>query len=270
MSGNLKKILDLNQLKKKIFLEKKKKRKIVHCHGVFDVIHVGHIKHLNSARRTGDFLVVSITADKFVNKGPGRPIFNHHLRAEVISALACVDAVIINENKLPTRLIEEIKPNFYFKGPDYKELTKDKSKDINKDILSVKKIGGRVIFSEDISFSSSNIINKNFNLLDYNQKKFIRKISKNYTYDIIQKYVDKIKNLKVFLVGETIIDQYVFGDTLGKSGKETHLVMQQDTIEKYLGGAATIANHLSSFCKQIKFLTMIGKNENNLNFIKKS
>ena len=269
MKNYQKKILNLNQLKKRIFLEKNKNRTIVHCHGVFDLIHVGHVKHFNSAKKVADFLIVSITADKFVNKGPGRPVFNHFLRAEVISSIESVDAVFINENKLPSKLIEIIKPNFYFKGPDYKELVKDKSKDINKDILSVKKIGGKVIFSKDITFSSSKLIKNHFDLLDPLQKKFLNKISKNYNISMIDKYFEKIKSLSIFLIGETIIDQYVFGDTLGKSGKETHLVMRQDTIERYLGGAATIANHLSSFCKKIKFLTMIGENKDFLNFIKK-
>ena len=76
--------------------------------------------------------------------------------------------------------------------------------------------------------------------------------------------------MKVFLVGETIIDQYIFGQVLGKSGKEPHLVMQQEAKEQYFGGAGAIANHLSTFCKKINFLTIIGKNKEFFNFIKKS
>ena len=97
------------------------------CHGVFDLLHVGHIKHFREAKTFGDVLVVSITPDEFVNKGPGRPVFNYNLRAEVISSLECVDAVIVNDHQLPTKLIEIIKPDIYFKGPDYKKDAKNKT-----------------------------------------------------------------------------------------------------------------------------------------------
>ena len=266
----MKKIFNLNDLKNKILFEKSKNKKIVHCHGVFDLIHAGHIRHLNSAKKEGDFLVVSITADQFVNKGPGRPAFNHNLRAEVISSIGCVDAVFINENKLPSKLIETIKPDIYFKGPDYKRHAKDKIKDLAQDIKSVNKVGGKIFFSEDITFSSSNLINEHFKILDSFQKSFVKKISKKYKFENILKYFEKIEKLKILLVGETIIDQYIFGNVLGKSGKEPHLVMQQQFSAKYLGGAASIANHLSTFCKKINFLTIIGKKKEFFNFIKKS
>ena len=99
MKQNYRKFFNLDELKKKILLEKSKNKKIIHCHGVFDLIHIGHIKHLQSAKNEGDFLVVSLTSDKFVNKGPGRPVFNYNLRAEVISSLECVDAVIVNDHQ---------------------------------------------------------------------------------------------------------------------------------------------------------------------------
>ena len=78
-----------------------------------------------------------------------------------------------------------------------------------------------------------------------------------------------MSKLKVLLIGETIIDQYISGDVLGKSGKEPHLVLNEKKNEKYLGGAAAIANHLSSFCKSINFLTLAGKERENIRFIKK-
>ena len=123
------KILDSFELKKRIKSEKNLGKKIVHCHGVFDLLHIGHIKNFFSARKNGDFLVVSITADKFVNKGPGRPIFNQDLRAEFISSLSMVDVVYINHNSTAVNAIEIIKPDIYFKGPDYKNSKSDKKKD---------------------------------------------------------------------------------------------------------------------------------------------
>ena len=107
----MKKIFQINQLTKKIKLKNKKNKKIIHCHGVFDLLHVGHIKHFQEAKRIGDFLVVSITADKYVNKGLGRPIFNENLRAEVLSSITYIDAVCINHYATSEKLISLIKPN---------------------------------------------------------------------------------------------------------------------------------------------------------------
>ena len=90
------KIFEINNLINRIRIEKRKNKKVVHCHGVFDLIHVGHIKHFKEAKKNGEFLAVSITADKFVNKGSGRPIFNQNLRAEFLSSISLIDAVIIN------------------------------------------------------------------------------------------------------------------------------------------------------------------------------
>ena len=71
-------------------------RKVVHCHGVFDLLHVGHLRYFDEAKAMGDVLVVTLTTDKHVNKGPHRPAFTEQLRAEVLAALECVDFVAIN------------------------------------------------------------------------------------------------------------------------------------------------------------------------------
>ena len=266
----MKKIFKIDQLIKRIKLEKKKNRKVIHCHGVFDLIHVGHIKHFKEAKRKGDFLLVSITSDQHVNKGTGRPIFNENLRAEFLSSLQFIDAIYINNYPTPEKLISLIKPDVYFKGPDYKDTKKDKTKNILKEISSVKKHGGKIAYSNDITFSSSNLINTHFDYYNPEQKKFLNSISKKYNFEFIYNKINSLKKIKILLIGETIIDQYVFGEVLGKSGKEPHLVLKEETKKNYLGGAAAIGNHLSTFCKTVNFLTLIGENKDSLNFIKRS
>ena len=263
------KIIQTSSLKKYIDKIREKNKRIVHCHGVFDLIHIGHIKHFEEAKKNGDFLIVSITADKFVNKGSGRPIFNQNLRAEFLSSLIFVDAVTINKKITSENLISIIKPDIYFKGPDYKNNKNDKTKNIYKENRLVKKFGGKVLYSSDVTFSSSNLINTYSNYFDKNQKTFLKKISKKYTFDFIYKKLKELEKLKVLLIGETIIDQYIFGDVLGKSGKEPHLVLNEKKSQTYLGGAAAIANHLASFCKLVNFLTLAGKDKQILSFIKK-
>ena len=164
------KIFTLNNLKQQIKKEKSKNKKIIHCHGVFDLIHIGHIKHFKEAKQNGDYLVVSITSDKNVNKGSGRPIFNQNLRAEFLSSLSFIDAIYINESKTSEKLISTIKPDIYFKGPDYKNNQNDRTKNIYKEVALTKKFGGKVIYSNDITFSSSNLINTYSNFFNKEQK----------------------------------------------------------------------------------------------------
>jgi len=266
----MKKIFQIDQLISKVQQEKKKGKEIIHCHGVFDLVHIGHIKHFKEAKQAGDFLLVSITSDKFVNKGLGRPIFSENLRAEFLSSISYIDAVYINHQPTSEKLISLIKPNVYFKGPDYKDNKKDRTKNIYKEISSVKKHGGKIVYSNDITFSSSNLINNYFDYYNPDQKKFLNNISKKYNFEFIFNKINELKKLKVLLIGETIIDQYIFGEVLGKSGKEPHLVLKEDLKDRYLGGAAAIANHLATFCKQVNFVTLAGDEKDNLKFIKGS
>src|SRR5437868_6691263 len=91
-------------------------KKIVQCHGVFDLLHIGHIKHLEAARKYGDLLVVTLTPDRFVNKGPHRPAFPERLRAEALASLACVDFVAINEWPTAVETIQRLRPDFFVKA----------------------------------------------------------------------------------------------------------------------------------------------------------
>ena len=91
-------------------------RKVVHCHGVFDLQHIGHIRHFQQAKKLGDILLVTVTPDKYVNKGPHRPAFTEDWRAEAIAALGCVDYVAINKWPTAVEVIKLLKPDIYAKG----------------------------------------------------------------------------------------------------------------------------------------------------------
>ena len=156
----MKKIVSFDVLAKTISKLKAKGRKVVLCHGVFDLLHVGHIKHFKEAKNLGDVLIVSLTPDKFVNKGPGKPVFNERLRLEAIAALEDVNFVILNTEPTAVGPIGKLKPNIYCKGPDYKIHSYDVSGQIRKEAAAIKKIKGKIIYTSDITFSSSQILNK--------------------------------------------------------------------------------------------------------------
>jgi cytidyltransferase-like protein len=247
-----------------------KKKNIGLCHGVFDVFHVGHKKHIESCKKKVSCLVVSVTADKYVNKGPGRPIFNEGHRAELISSLEFVDYVIINDAPTPVKLISELKPKYYFKGKDYSALSKDITKNIIKEKKEVEKHNGKLFFTDDIIFSSSSIINKNFG-----QKNIISELKKNITdFSIFKKncftQLDKLKKLKIAVIGETIIDQYTETEDLSKPSKENIIAVEKKNSLIFLGGALAVAINLTEFVKKIDFYSAgnLKKKTKNLLFSK--
>ena len=262
------KIFTLEILSKILSKEKAKRKKIIHCHGVFDLLHVGHIKHFAEAKSLGNILVVTITPDIYVNKGPNRPAFNEKLRAEAIAALGIVDYVALNESQTAVNAIKRIKPNIYCKGPEYQNSKNDTTGQIKNEINVLKKNSGKIYYTKSITFSSSALINKYTNFNSDLQKLSIKKIKKNYTFSKIKNLIDDFKKLKVLIVGESIIDQYVFCDALGKSGKESMLVLRDLKTEQYLGGAAAISRHVSQFCSKITLLSMIGEKAEFLKEIK--
>ena len=263
-----KKIFNLKELNLIIKKKRKEKKKIVLCHGVFDLLHIGHIKHFQKAKKFGDFLVVSITVDKYVNKGNNRPLFNMNLRAEAIAALSVVDAVCLSHFPSAVNIINIVKPNFYFKGADYKDHKKDVTKKIQLESNAVKKYRGKIIYTNEITFSSTNLLNHSFGLLNEEQKQYLKGIKEKYSLDDIIKIINSLSNIKVLVLGETIIDQYIFCEALGKSGKEPYLAMRELDTMNYLGGAAAIANNLSAFTKNVGLLSMVGQNKEYLDFIK--
>ncbi|MBC8180156.1 adenylyltransferase/cytidyltransferase family protein [candidate division KSB1 bacterium] len=245
-------------------------KKIVHCHGVFDLLHIGHIKHFEEAKSFGDVLVVTITPDEFVHKGPNRPAFTTTLRLEALVALESIDFVAPNEWPIAVETIKMIQPDIYCKGPDYKNHKDDVTGKINDEEEAVKSVGGEIKYTEDITFSSSSLLNKFGDVYNESQKTFIQKILKSKNFDEIKTKIEELKNLKVLVVGETIVDQYVFCEALGKSGKEPVLVLRDLNMEQYAGGAAAIARHLSDFCGNVSLLSILGENKEYEKFILES
>src|SRR6266404_8694563 len=120
-------------------------KKVVHCHGVFDLLHIGHIKHLEAARKLGDALVVTLTPDRFVNKGPHRPAFPERLRAEALASLSCVSYVAINEWPTAVETIKRLRPNFFGKGIVREAGKRDHTTAIEEEEAAVKFVGGQLV-----------------------------------------------------------------------------------------------------------------------------
>jgi len=261
------KIKTLEEVSQILAVEKLEGRTIVQCHGVFDLLHIGHIKHFEEAKQMGDILVVSITPDQFVNKGPGRPAFTTSLRLQALSALESIDYVVANRWQTAEELIKLLRPDIYCKGPDYKNHDEDITGEIANEESAVNSVGGKLLYTDDITFSSSNLLNRYGNLHSGEQEAFIKNISVNNSFESINLKINSLQDLKVLIVGETIIDQYVFCEALGKSGKEPVLVLRDLETQEYLGGALAIARHLSDFCTDVSVLSFLGENNEYKSFI---
>ncbi|MEQ1868469.1 MAG: D-glycero-beta-D-manno-heptose 1-phosphate adenylyltransferase [Vicinamibacterales bacterium] len=131
-------------------------RTIVFTNGVFDILHPGHVRYLSAARTLGDTLVVAVNSDRSVrgNKGPSRPINSEQERAELLSALACVDGVAIFDEPTPHEIISAIQPDVLVKGADWAE-----DAIVGRDVVEAK--GGRVVrMATEAGYSTSSIIDR--------------------------------------------------------------------------------------------------------------
>ncbi|MCE2725320.1 MAG: PfkB family carbohydrate kinase [Planctomycetaceae bacterium] len=233
-------------------------RRIVHCHGVFDLLHVGHLRYFQEAKAMGDVLVVTLTTDKFVNKGPHRPAFPEQLRAEVLAGLECVDFVAINPHPTAVEAIRLIKPDVYVKGPDYADKAKDVTGKIHEEEAAVQEVGGRIAFTTGEIFSSTALINQHMSTLPPEVQTYLTDFARRHPAREVLDYVERARGLKVLLVGEPIIDEYVYCEAIGKSSKEPTLVVKQLASEKFAGGILAAANHVAGFCDQVAVIAQLG------------
>lgn len=242
---------------------------IVLCHGVYDLLHPGHLRHLEAARREGDALIVTITRDEWVGKGPGRPVFNQRLRAETLAALQAVDYVAVNEWKLAEETIKRIKPHVYAKGSDYRDREKDVTGGIHKEEAAVRAVGGRLHFTDEITFSSTELLNEHFGVYPEEAQAWLKDFRATFTLDRVGEALERIKGLKVLVIGDTIVDEYSYCTAMGKSPKETIVSTRYVNEEKFAGGILACANHIAGFCRDVDLVTVLGRQEPQEEFIRR-
>lgn len=243
----------LKEEKLKKFLKKNNKKKIVLCHGVFDVLHIGHLNYLKKAKSLGEVLIVSITSKKFVNKGFDRPLFNDYERKKFLENISFVDYVYINDNFSSKTLIKKIKPNFYCKGKEYSNPKNDLTNNIEREINEVKKFGGKFKIINTKTYSSSKIINNQFKNYDLDQRKVLSKVKKELTEKKIFEIKKKNKNRSVTLIAEAIINS-----------KKNRLRFS----EKCLKDILSVANILAAFMKKVTIVTYFDKKKNQLKYLR--
>jgi rfaE bifunctional protein kinase chain/domain/rfaE bifunctional protein nucleotidyltransferase chain/domain len=230
--------------------------KVVMCHGNFDIVHPGHIRHLTYAKEKGKILVASVTADKFISKGKDRPYVPQELRAKNLAALEIVDYVIIDNNAAPINTILTIKPDYFVKGFEYsKDGIHPKTKEEMKAISSY---GGELIFSPgDVVYSSTHLLTIHKPKISIDKLLAIMEIE-NVTFDNILSTIHKFKNIKVHVVGDTIVDKYSYCTVLGPTTKTPTFSVKLETSKMFVGGAGIVAKHVKNLGADVTFTTVMG------------
>lgn len=155
MPTGLQKLLTLNALADEVRALQRRGKTVAHCHGCFDILHAGHLRHFEQARAMADALVVTVTPDRFVNKGPDRPLFPQHIRAELVGGLGAVDWVAVNEWATAVRTIELLRPDLFVKGEEYELRTTETNPYFIAESEAIATTGGRIAFTRGFTLSST-------------------------------------------------------------------------------------------------------------------
>jgi len=231
---------------------------VVQCHGTFDLIHPGHIVHFEEAKALGDILVVTVTGEKFVNKGPNRPYFNDIIRARWLAALECVDYVIIVPHPVTEEAIECVRPNIYCKGREYENQDNDVTSNISKDLEYVKRVGGEVRYVGSIVFSSTKLLNEHFEPYPPVVKRFCRAVANECTAQRFREIVESFQNLKVLIIGDIIFDRYTTVSVQGLTSKNRILSGRYMAEDTQAGGALAVYRHIREFTENVKLVSLTG------------
>lgn len=253
------KIVSLDELAAIVQRLKNEGKRVVQAHGAFDLLHLGHVKHLEAARSYGDVLIVTLTADKFVNKGPNRPVFKEFLRAEMLAALAIVDYVSVNPEADAVGAIRKIQPNHYAKGQDYVNPEGDVTGKITDERNAIESVGGSIVFTHEMAFSSTELINRNLNIYEPHLRDHLSDLRADPGVDALHALVESIKDKRVLVIGDAIIDEYEYVIPMGKATKENMIATRYQDREQFAGGVFATANTVASFCKQVDIITTLGE-----------
>lgn len=254
------KILSLDELLAARADARRGARRVVHCHGCFDIVHPGHIRHLRHARSMGDLLLVTITGDSRVAKGSGRPLIPQELRAESLAELDCVDWVCIDQHPTAADLLASVQPDVYVKGKEY-ETNNDPR--FAAERRTVERHGGRVVFSSgDVVFSSTALIASLDESVDAFQRSMASLLEhESLATNTLESLLLAFRGKRAVVVGETIIDEYLFCARPGVSSESPVLTLKPLEERLYQGGAAIVARHLAALGARPVLVTAMPQTE---------
>ncbi len=229
---------------------------VIMCHGTFDLVHPGHVRHLSYAKNQASKLIVSVTCDAHVTKADYRPFVPEKLRAFNLAALECVNYVIIDDQPSPLKLLETIQPDYFVKGFEYQDLSKNpKTADENEVVV---RYGGKMIFSPgDIIFSSSNLIETQRPNITLDKLAALMD-SDNISFQDLHETIEKFVTVKALVLGDIIIDTYTDTSMIGGQTKTPTISVRKEEERSYLGGAGIVAKHMRYAGAEVDLISVLG------------
>ena len=231
-------------------------KKVIMCHGVFDIVHPGHVRHLLYAKSKADILVASITADIHIDKGLYRPHVPQDLRAANLAAFEMVNYVIIDANADPIPNILKVQPDFFAKGYEYN--ASGLHPKTTKEVEALASYGGEVLFTPgDVVYSSSHLINLTPPAIS-NEKLITVMDRYGVTFDGLRRTIDAMPGRQVYVVGDTIIDSLTNCAMIGGQTKTPTMSVLYESRSDFVGGAGIVAKHLKAAGAEVTFSTVLG------------
>jgi len=245
-------------------------KRVVLCHGVFDLLHIGHLRYFNQAREMGDVLLVTLTPDAYVDKGPNRPAFTQAMRLEAVTSLSKVDYAAVNEWPTAVETIRRIRPDVYVKGSDFTDAASDRTGKLAEEKAACEAVGAELAFTRDVIFSSTTLINRFFSSYPEEVREYLQLFSRRYPLKALTGWLERMAGLKVMVIGDTILDDYRYCSTIGVATKDPALVVREESGDLFVGGALAVANHLAGLAGSVKLFTVIGGRDDREPFIREN
>lgn len=224
---------------------------IVFVSGKFEIIHAGHLRLLNFAAECGTFLVVGVTADSF-----DVSVVPESLRLEGMSGISAVNHAFILRIP-PEEFVAQLRPRFVVKGKEHE------SED-NPEQAAVNAYGGKLLFSSgDARFSSLDLLQREINRAKISNISKPKDYPRRHGFGIaeLSGIVDAFTNLRVVVVGDLIIDEYVTCEALGMSREDPTLVVTPLKSDRFIGGAGIVAAHARGLGAEVTYFGVVGKDE---------
>jgi cytidyltransferase-like protein len=245
MTGYRERIVHLDVLSELIAGYRAEGKTVALCHGCFDLVHPGHVRHLEEASHQADVLAVTVTPDRYVKKGPGRPLFPERLRLEQVAALEMVDHVALNRWPTAVETVELLRPDVYVKGSEYEDAQADLTGNIEH-------------YTTDLTFSSTKLINEAFQHLSDEAVAYVQSFRVRFSADDLEGYLNRCSDVSVLIIGDAIIDEYCYCEPMGRVEKAPIISVRHQWEERFGGGALAVANHAAQLAGRVRLLTMTG------------
>jgi rfaE bifunctional protein kinase chain/domain len=226
--------------------------RIVFVHGNFTIVHPGHLRLLRFASECGDYLVVGVMSDQLFTQGA--VVLDEAIRLEGVAAITWVDKAIILRDK-PEDVIAALQPAIVVKGREHENQS-------NAELPILQSYGGQLLFgSGDITFSSLDLIRKERERVNHSSIIRATQFIERHGFSIgeLGSILDQMNALKVCVIGDVIVDEYIQCDPLGMSQEDPTIVVTPLVTDQFIGGAGIVAAHAKSLgAKSVDFVSVTG------------